>query len=545
VTGQATSPENITFNILALDSTTIPSGPYFLESATGSLYPTYRLYSDFTGSFSEPVLQTPEGTFTSLSAQIPGTASVTIGVPSRLYYTKTEDQPLAGVRIAVKDIFDLAGVRTSNGNRAWWNLYPPANVTAPSMQRLIDAGAIIVGKQKPSQFANGEQATADWVDYHSPFNPRGDGYQDPSSSSSGAGASIAAYEWLDIAVGSDTGGSIRGPAAVQGLFGNRPSHGLVELTNVMPLSPTLDTAGFLVRDPYLWDIAQSVLYSSNYTYTDPVAPTTWPTKIYTWSYPKNASESNSSALLVSFATKLATSLNATISPINITALWSNYTPPTIANIDTPITGPLASFLNLTYAILISKQQTALVRDPFYADYAAQHDGRTPFVDPAPLTRWAFGDSYPASALTDAVANKTTFMDWFNSEILPPGGPNGPCSDAIFLYVGSTGGDEDVNTRNEYIKPPRPPVGFSAGRISVFSEAPDSVFPLGEASYFSNVTHHEEFLPVAVDVMVAKGCDALLPRLAQKLVQEGIIAVPQTGSSGMQGGEVLMKKRMAG
>lgn len=134
------------------------------------------------------------------------------------------------------------------------------------------------------------------------------------------------------------------------------------------------------------------------------------------------------------------------------------------------------------------------------------------------------------------------MDWFNSEILPPGGPGAPCSNAIFLYVGSTGGDEDTNTRNEYTKPPRPPIGFSAGRISVFSEAPDSVFPLGEASCFSNVTHREEFLSVAVDVMVAKGCAALLPRPAQKLLQEGAIEVPKTGRSGVQGGEVLLSQR---
>jgi Asp-tRNA(Asn)/Glu-tRNA(Gln) amidotransferase A subunit family amidase len=60
---------------------------------------------------------------------------------------------------------------------------------------LIDAGAIVVGKMKTLQFANGESSTANWVDYHSPFNPRGDGYQDPSSSPSssspGAGAAAA------------------------------------------------------------------------------------------------------------------------------------------------------------------------------------------------------------------------------------------------------------------------------------------------------------------------------------------------------------------
>ena len=57
----------------------------------------------------------------------------------------------------------------------------------------MDAGAVIVGRMKTSQFANGERATADWVDYHSPFNARGDGYSDPSSSSSGPGAGIGAY----------------------------------------------------------------------------------------------------------------------------------------------------------------------------------------------------------------------------------------------------------------------------------------------------------------------------------------------------------------
>ena len=113
------------------------------------------------------------------------------------------------------------------------------------VQRLIDAGAILVGKMKTSQFANGETATADWVDYHEPFNPRGDGYQDTSSSSAGAGSGIGSYPWLDLALGSDTGGSIRGPSQVQGIFGNRPTHGLVPLTNVMPLAPELDTAGFM------------------------------------------------------------------------------------------------------------------------------------------------------------------------------------------------------------------------------------------------------------------------------------------------------------
>lgn len=144
--------------VIPLNDTAIPNGPYFLEVATGSLYPVYRLYEDFSQSFTESLLQKPDGTFQILSAQIPHSATLTVGVPSRLYYTKTADKPLAGVRIGVKDIYSLAGTRQSNGNRAWYNLYPANNVTGTAIQRLIDAGAQIVGLQKPSQFANGETA---------------------------------------------------------------------------------------------------------------------------------------------------------------------------------------------------------------------------------------------------------------------------------------------------------------------------------------------------------------------------------------------------
>ena len=226
----------------------LPSGPYFI-SPNGDLFQSYRLYGDISGAFTQPLapaaVAVEGGSYVALPVTVPGIDSPGVAVPSRLYYTKTAEKPLAGVRTAIKDIYDVAGVRTSDGNRAYYGLYPPRTKNALTVQRLIDAGAVLVGKIETSQFANGEQATADWVDYHSPFNPRGDGYQDPSSSSSGAGSAIASYPWLDLALGSDTGGSIRGPSQVSGVYGNRPSHGLVPLTGVMPLAPELDTAGFL------------------------------------------------------------------------------------------------------------------------------------------------------------------------------------------------------------------------------------------------------------------------------------------------------------
>ena len=121
-------------------SADVPSGPYFLEVSTGELYQAFRLYSDFGAAFTEALLQTPDETFQPLSAQIPSSNALTIGVPSRLYYTPTADKPLAGVRIGVKDIYDLVGLKKSNGNRAWWHLYPPAAKTAVAIQNLIAGG---------------------------------------------------------------------------------------------------------------------------------------------------------------------------------------------------------------------------------------------------------------------------------------------------------------------------------------------------------------------------------------------------------------------
>lgn len=148
----------------------LPPGPYFVSSS-GAVYQAWRLYSDFAGAFTEPLLANGDGTYGVLPAGVPG-QSLAVAVPSRLYFTKTAGKPLAGVRLGVKDIYDIAGVKTSNGNRAWYHLYPAADEHATPVKRLIEAGAVIVGKMKTSQFANGETATADWVDYHSPFNPR-------------------------------------------------------------------------------------------------------------------------------------------------------------------------------------------------------------------------------------------------------------------------------------------------------------------------------------------------------------------------------------
>jgi Asp-tRNA(Asn)/Glu-tRNA(Gln) amidotransferase A subunit family amidase len=120
-----------------------------------------------------------------------------------LYYETTKSLPLNGLRIAVKDVFHMKGLRTSVCNRAYHNFYPPQDATAPSLTRLVECGALLVGKTHLSSFAWKEEPT-ECIDYQAPFNPRGDGYQSPAGSSSGSGAAIASYDWLDFTIGTDS-----------------------------------------------------------------------------------------------------------------------------------------------------------------------------------------------------------------------------------------------------------------------------------------------------------------------------------------------------
>lgn len=115
----------------------------------------------------------------------------------------TVAKPLAALRVAVKDIFQIKGIRTSLCNRAYYELYPPATRTAGCIEILRQSGVKIVGTTKLASFAATEEPI-ECVDFQAPWNPRADGYQSPAGSSSGSGAAIAAYPWLDIAIGSDS-----------------------------------------------------------------------------------------------------------------------------------------------------------------------------------------------------------------------------------------------------------------------------------------------------------------------------------------------------
>lgn len=147
-------------------------------------------------------------------------------------------KPLDGRIVSVKALFDVAGTVTSSGSAVLRSL-PPANDDADVVKRLRAAGAVIIGKTKMTEFAFSALGTNphDGV----PGNPR-DRKRAAGGSSSGAVVSVV-DGMADIAIGSDTGGSIRIPAALSGAVGFKPTSGRVSTAGVFSLSSSLDTIG--------------------------------------------------------------------------------------------------------------------------------------------------------------------------------------------------------------------------------------------------------------------------------------------------------------
>ena len=149
-----------------------------------------------------------------------------------------------GPTFAIKDLFDVAGAPTGGGARVPLAEHPAAHAVV--VQRLLDAGWRAVGKTHTVELAYGGWGTNRAVG--APWNPwDAKTHRAPGGSSSGSAVAVAAG-LCDAALGSDTGGSVRIPAAVCGVVGLKPGRGLVSLTGVHPLSPPLDTVGALARD---------------------------------------------------------------------------------------------------------------------------------------------------------------------------------------------------------------------------------------------------------------------------------------------------------
>ncbi|MBU8539585.1 amidase [Falsiroseomonas tokyonensis] len=168
-----------------------------------------------------------------------------VDAPGALATPRRGDGELDGVAIGIKDNVDVAGLRTTAGIAAFRNRV--ATTDAPCVRGLRAAGLVILGKLAMHEGALG--ATTDTPGFGRCINPLREGFT-PGGSSGGSGAAVAAG-FVPLAVGSDTMGSVRIPAAYCGVVGLKPTQGLIGRSGVVPLSPALDTVGMLTRTPRL------------------------------------------------------------------------------------------------------------------------------------------------------------------------------------------------------------------------------------------------------------------------------------------------------
>ena len=175
--------------------------------------------------------------------------------------------PLHGIPLALKDLYDTKGVRTTAQSKVLENRVPTEDAT--TTLRLRESGTVLLGKLAMHEFALGGPQTSLFDQSRNPWNLD----YVTGGSSSGSGAAVAAGLCMG-SLGSDTGGSIRGPASLCGIVGLKPTYGRVSRYGVIPLSWSLDHCG-----PMTWTVEDAALMLQAIAGHDPKDPTTSPTEV--------------------------------------------------------------------------------------------------------------------------------------------------------------------------------------------------------------------------------------------------------------------------
>jgi hypothetical protein len=300
--------------------------------------------------------------------------------------------------------------------------------TAVCVQKLIDAGAVVIGKNKLSEFAFAGPYVTEHIDYLLPFNPRGDGYNSPGDSSGGSAASVASYDWLDASMGSDTGGSIRGPAAQNAVHGNRPSQDAVNLTGALPLSSAMDTSGILARDPVIWSKVNRVLYADT-TEEYPELPSEILFDVGSQQtlsqledqYPEAAKA------VTNFMNGLSSLLSANATVFSADDAWSNSTPKAFEDLS------ITTVVNSVYGNLTRYEQWNEFGKDYVKEYMNSHDGAFPHMVPGTREGWmSANETMTKETHKDDLAYKKGVEDWVSSKLLTA--DNKACSNAVYVYI---------------------------------------------------------------------------------------------------------------
>ncbi|ORX98192.1 amidase signature domain-containing protein [Clohesyomyces aquaticus] len=476
----------------------ITSGPFYIHE--GALFRVWRLFADPQDAYFLATIPSAANIMKYQPFHISDGHRPYIAVPSRLYFPRTPQKPLNGLRVSVKDNIDLAGVQTALSCRAWGQVYEAKRSSARSLEKLLELGAVVVAKSTLSQFAETEYPTADWVDYHCPFNPRGDGYLTPEGSSSGAAAALAAYDYLDASIATDTGGSIREPAARQGLFGIRTTFASVSLDGVFPLSNALDTLGFMTRDvKVLADVANAWLNQGK-------EPKIYaPTKIIcfsTFEYETGPSRD----VFNSFASALESHTGISRTVIDLFSLWNET--------DSLEEGQsMTEFIGKTMAALKNPDLWRHTQD--FRDQYQERFGKPPYVNPSIRLKWEAGRNTTPEMQEQAIKRQDRFRAWFETHILEVS--SNKENQPLIVFPLS---DEEAEYRDDYADGPWiGGSGFHRNFISSLTGCPEIIIPIGQIPYKSRVSQRQEHMPAVASFLGPRNQDAAIANFAKEFLEK--------------------------
>ncbi|KPI40609.1 Amidase 1 [Cyphellophora attinorum] len=377
--------------------------------------------------------------------------------------------PLAGMRFAVKDIYHVKGLTTSGGSRSFYDTYGPQNFTNEVVETCLAAGAQLVGKTKTIAFALGTPLNGWQVDYQDPWSFRGDGYQTTGGSSSGSSAAIVAYDWLDFTIGSDTGGSVRYPARHAGFYGYKATHGMYNLTGILPAIAEQDTPG--TWRGHQKSSPQSAASGSTY-----------------WADEPALTQPEAEAMKLEFFTKVETLLQAKTTTVNLTSSFR-------ANV---INETFQSYYFYVYQDQNSAQSWDLIGKPLAEAYGAANDGAFPPLDPAVNLTADGVNATTRARYNESVHRREQYAEWFNTYILPTDPET--CTSAIVahsLHVPPSTVKVD-QTKVHLVE------GYGSGLEASFAGFPEIVVPIGQIEYHSHFTRKMEWQPVTVAFAAAVG-----------------------------------------
>ncbi|KAJ5160568.1 uncharacterized protein N7482_007572 [Penicillium canariense] len=478
----------------------LPPGPYFLHGP--NIHQAWRLYPDDLDAFifgviPENVLQPQR--FKTLSSIADDGIWKEIAVPSRLYSRPSQNRPLAGARVCLKDIFHLSGTKTTMMSRAYSELYPEDEKSASYVQKLIDKGAIVIGKTKMTQFASSDEPTDQWIDFHCPINPRGDEYQSPSGSSSGAAAALAGYSWLDYSVAGDSAGSVRAPATCNGLFSIRPSTNSTSMDGIIVNSPHFDVVGLFSRSlTDLHHVISNTLDLSDNSTTFP-SKIIYPLDFFPHSNPKHQ------AMVEEFIEVLEDFLGTKRVEISLAERWEQC-PPSEAN-----GKPLKEYLSKS-AFWSMCHDYYHGFDDFRARYSEKY-GKPPYEGPVVNFRWGIGKEVTPDEYKTYREELKIFQNWFNENVFSHDPSS--MSEAIMIMPYGSANPKYRDSPNE-----NPSSSGTIGEkfISPVLEMPQLVLPFGQMPYHSRVSGRLEHRPIGSTILGAKGSDLVLIKLANAAFQ---------------------------